>query len=240
MLTRLARRALSDWGGVARDQGARAGEVTLVIDDGPAESTAELMAALESGGHRATFFLIGANVEGREAILADAVRRGFALGNHSFDHPHFSEIGVAEARASIEKTEALIDAVYREAAVPRPGKWFRFPYLDFGGEQAAAIQTLLRELKFERPWGMTSRIWDEDQGRVDWPTTVCTWDWELPPETKFRARVRSAEPGDIVEFHDNRDTVGRYARLLSEELSRRGLRATVPSTTEPEPVREAE
>jgi peptidoglycan/xylan/chitin deacetylase (PgdA/CDA1 family) len=67
----------------------------LTFDDGPGPSTAELLDVLRDGGVRATFFLLGRNVDEapwcgdprRARALAErAVREGHALGNHTYSH----------------------------------------------------------------------------------------------------------------------------------------------------------
>ncbi len=202
--------------------------VTLVMDDGPTDSTPQLLDCLEAAGHRAVLFVLGCNIAGREAVLIDAVRRGFALGNHSFDHPHFSILDLAEARREIERTEAAIEAIYAQARVPRPAKWFRFPYLDTGEHHRVRFQTLLREFGFARPHALGARLQPEARTRLDWPSTLRTLDWEFPPDSRFRRSLRRARPGDIIECHDSPGTVERFVRPLTEELARLRLRATVP------------
>ena len=202
--------------------------VTLVVDDGPSDSTPLLLNQLEQLGHRAVLFLLGANVSGREEIVVDAVRRGFALGNHSFSHPHFSAIGLDEARREIEATEALIASAHARAGVRRRGKWFRFPYLDTGEQAFDALQALLRELGFQCPGAVRRRQEGEDAARLDWQTTVNTRDWDYPPEEELREAVRQARPGDVIEFHDKVQTVGPYVGALLEELAARSLRAAIP------------
>jgi peptidoglycan/xylan/chitin deacetylase (PgdA/CDA1 family) len=202
--------------------------VTLVLDDAPSDATPDLLNRLESGGHRGVLFVIGANIAGREAILVEAVRRGFALGNHSFSHPQFSEIGVEAARGEIQRTEALIETLYARARLPRPGRWFRFPYLDTGGDDFEAIQTLLRDLGFRRPPALDARLAPEALARIDWPSTLLTRDWALPGEAAVRQTLRQARAGDVIEFHDKVETVGAYAAGLVEELDRLALRAAIP------------
>jgi peptidoglycan/xylan/chitin deacetylase (PgdA/CDA1 family) len=208
-------------------------QVTLVIDDGPTDDTRELMDVLERDGHRAVFFVLGHSIAGREEILVDALRRGFVLGNHSFDHPRFSEIGLDEARDQIVRTDALIGDIHRRARIPRRGKWFRFPYLDTGKENGKAqfegLQALLAELDFVRPDGVGLRLEVDDEARRDWPTTLNTQDWAEPEEHAFRRTVRRARLGDIVEFHDKPISIRRYAAPLVEELSARSLRAVAPA-----------
>jgi len=202
--------------------------VTLVIDDGPSDVTSVLLSRLKQRGHRAVLFVLGANIAGKEDTLIDALRNGFALGNHSFGHPYFSQISVNEARHEIERTDALIDDLHIRAAVRRPAKWFRFPYLDTGEEHFTVLQTLLRDLGYQRPRATGRRLHDEDRERIDWPTTLCTFDWELRPENDFRDLLRQAEPGEVIEFHDKPETVERFSLPLVEELSNRSLRGVVP------------
>ena len=202
--------------------------VTLVIDDGPSDATPLLLDQLERKGHRAVLFLLGGNVAGREEVVVDALRRGFALGNHSFSHPHFSAISLDEARREIEATEALIASAHARAGVRRRGKWFRFPYLDTGEHTFEPLQDLLKELGFQCPGPVRRRQEAEDRGRVDWQTTLNTRDWDYPPEGELRQAVRQARAGDVIEFHDKVLTVGPYVGALLEELTARSLRAVIP------------
>ena len=205
---------------------------TLVVDDGPSEATRLLLSRLEEAGHRAVLFVLGCNIAGREDVLADAVRRGFALGNHSFRHPYFSTIDLEDARAEIARTDALIDDVYTRAGMPRPGKWFRFPYLDIGGSRAPEFQRLLHELGFERPRRIARWLRMEDPHRLDWPTTVFTRDYKLPGETAIRKSLETIRPGDVVEFHDRVDTVALYGGTLADELTRCEVPVTLPRARE--------
>src|SRR3954465_7317534 len=67
---------------------ARAGDrVAITFDDGPDRAhTPALLELLERGGHRATFFVIGKRAEAAPELLGEIVRRGHALGNHSYEH----------------------------------------------------------------------------------------------------------------------------------------------------------
>lgn len=217
-------------------------EVTLVVDDGPARSTGLLLSQLEQAGHRAVWFIVGRKVgrfagsalerlmPSRRKILVDAVRRGFALGNHSFDHPHFSNISVPEARESICRTDRIIEEIYAQAGVRRPGKWFRFPYLDEGGNRAGEFQSLLHDLGFECPPAATERLDPRHRRGLDWPTTLKTSDWELPAEALMRERLSAARPGDVIEIHDRPHLIDRYGRAIVEELAKLSLRATIPAS----------
>lgn len=83
-----------------------------------------------------------------------AIQNGFWIGNHSYTHPHFSDISLDEAREEILRTEEWIDKAYLVAECARPVRLFRFPYMDKGQkkgvEYTQQLQQLLKELNFER------------------------------------------------------------------------------------------
>lgn len=205
------------------------GDVTLVIDDGPSPVTTRMLDTLAEGGHRAVLFILGCEVAGREECLVDAIRRGFALGNHSYSHPSFSEITVGAARAEILGTEERIEALYARAGVARPGKWFRFPYLDTGGERHAEFQRLLDELGFSIPESVRMQLDPADRQRRDWPSTVVTRDWALPALDEFNATMQEAHAGSVVEYHDKVETVEQLCVPLVDALGGQGLQAVVPA-----------
>ena len=216
---------------VARASMQRRGDVFLAIDDGPSDATPELLRALEAGGHRAVLFTLGCNVAGREAMLEDALRRGFALGNHSFTHPRFSEINLDAAADEIRRTEIVLEALHRTAGVTRLARWFRFPFLDAGEAQGSALQQLLHAAGMRVPRAVRVRepaTGESHRGRLDWPSTLITRDWALPPEAELRAVLARARRGDVIELHDNPDTVPRITGPVCEELARSRLRGVVP------------
>lgn len=195
--------------------------VTLAIDDGPTHATPHLLDTLEGAGHRAVLFVIGFNIDDREPLLINAIQRGFALGNHSETHPRFSEISIDEARHEIETADSRIDSLYRRAGRPRPAKWFRFPYLDDGGPNAPALQSLLRELGFQpHPSSPTT---------IHWPTSCNTADWRLPAVADYCAALANAAPGGIIELHDKPEINATYTPHLLHQLAAASLRGAIPT-----------
>jgi peptidoglycan/xylan/chitin deacetylase (PgdA/CDA1 family) len=71
---------------IVRHGAGGGGRVALTFDDGPSWQTKELADILRAGGARATFFVVGKHIPGREEILRDLVSGGHELGNHSFSH----------------------------------------------------------------------------------------------------------------------------------------------------------
>jgi hypothetical protein len=63
--------------------------VALTFDDGPSESTPEILDILARHNVPATFFQCGANVERLPAVARAVGQAGHAIGNHSHTHPLF-------------------------------------------------------------------------------------------------------------------------------------------------------
>ena len=62
------------------------GELAITFDDGPCEQTTEFLDLLKKHNVRATFFLIGKNIKGKEAVVQRIVSEGHAIGSHSYEH----------------------------------------------------------------------------------------------------------------------------------------------------------
>ena len=104
----------------------------------PQERTDRLIAALRRARvPQVAFFVNPGNLQqpwgaGREAQIAAYVRAGHVIANHTWDHPHLSQIGAAAFIANIDQAASWLRG--------RPGfrPWFRFPFLD---EAAGDIPT---------------------------------------------------------------------------------------------------
>jgi peptidoglycan/xylan/chitin deacetylase (PgdA/CDA1 family) len=60
--------------------------MALTFDDGPNEETEKLLDILNEKGVKATFFLVGALIPGREHIVKRIVDEGHDVGNHEMTH----------------------------------------------------------------------------------------------------------------------------------------------------------
>lgn len=64
----------------------------LTFDDGPSESTAEILDLLREDGIRATFFVIGFRAEQRTDLVKRAHDEGHIIGNHTWDHVALADL----------------------------------------------------------------------------------------------------------------------------------------------------
>jgi peptidoglycan/xylan/chitin deacetylase (PgdA/CDA1 family) len=99
-------------------------EVALTFDDGPdPRTTPAILDALEAGGHRGTFFVIGARAAAHRQLLEEIAKRGHGLENHSFRHSYLTNLVAPKRLAEdLRQTSALI-----QGATGRRPRWFRPP-----------------------------------------------------------------------------------------------------------------
>src|SRR5690606_37990224 len=65
--------------------------VALTYDDGPhPEWTPKMIELLRSKNVKATFFLLGQNIERHPDIAKAVADNGFEIGNHTYSHPNFN------------------------------------------------------------------------------------------------------------------------------------------------------
>jgi peptidoglycan/xylan/chitin deacetylase (PgdA/CDA1 family) len=99
--------------------------VALTIDDVPSEYSAEIMQILEENDATATFFVIGAQVPGRESILQDLIQHGNELGNHAMHDEPSRALKDSTLIEEIHTVEERINAAYNSVGVDLPPKYFR-------------------------------------------------------------------------------------------------------------------
>ena len=122
----------------------------LTIDDIASDNTPAVVDYLCEKGIKAVMFAWGEMVESHYEQALYALKNGVIVGNHSYSHPHFSELTVEEGIAEIEKCEKVLDKLYADAGVERKYRPFRFPYGDKGGDNKEAFQRYFRENGFDK------------------------------------------------------------------------------------------
>ncbi|MCR5531626.1 MAG: polysaccharide deacetylase family protein [Lachnospiraceae bacterium] len=122
----------------------------LTIDDIASRNTPAIVDYLNEKGITALMFAVGENVERYYENAVYALQHGMIVGNHSNSHPAFSEITFEEAKAEIEKNEAVLDRLYKDAGVERKYRPFRFPYGNKGGANKEKLQAYFREKGFNK------------------------------------------------------------------------------------------
>ena len=97
-------------------------QIAITFDDGPnPEYTMKLLEGLKKRGVKATFFVLGEEVERYPDILKAAYDDGHLIGVHSYQHVNFGQIGDAAALEQVEKTrQAIYDVTGEYTGYIRP------------------------------------------------------------------------------------------------------------------------
>jgi peptidoglycan/xylan/chitin deacetylase (PgdA/CDA1 family) len=175
--------------------------VALTFDDGPhASNTPRLLNILRARNVKATFYVIGKNVDLYPDIVRRTVAEGHELGNHSYTHPVLSKLSQAALFSEIRKTD---DAILRAAGV-RP-RTLRPPY--------GALTQSQRELVMST-FGYPTIMWSVDP-----------MDWKKPGAGVVTSRiVQGTHAGAIILVHDLHASSVDAMPATIDSLLRRGYR----------------
>ncbi|GAA3216680.1 polysaccharide deacetylase family protein [Nonomuraea helvata] len=95
--------------------------VALTFDDGPDEHAPEIIDILDELRVRATFFVIGSQVEARPQAAQALVAHGHQLANHTYTHQRMIFVSPATVANEVERTDAAIRAAgQRDEILFRP------------------------------------------------------------------------------------------------------------------------
>ncbi len=192
--------------------------VALTIDDAPSPYTDAIRRVLDANGARATFFVIGSQVRGREAVLRDLVAAGHELGNHALrDEPSRALVDEVLAK-QIRDVEGLIDDAYTSAANDGDGdgeevgrrrrasrpRWFRPGSGFFSGRMRSVVKSLGYRL-------VLGSVYPHDPQIPFWRVNA-------------RHVLSMLRPGAIIICHDRREWTLPMLREVLPEMRRRGYR----------------
>lgn len=132
-------------------------QVAITIDDGPTRAlTPRLLEVLAAHGARATFFMLGSEVEAHPDLVREVVARGHEIGNHGWtDRPAGLQTR-AHLADDLTRTSSAIEGVTGiRPRFMRPGSgWMRPGHLRdvrAGGETVALGSIAVLDLEVRNP-----------------------------------------------------------------------------------------
>ena len=164
---------------VYRGPGTRK-SIALTFDDGPSESTPDLLDYLEKEGITATFFQCGMHVRRLPHVAGQVAAAGHEIGNHTYSHPKL------------------------------PFKSRDFIYREFNDAQRVIQgETGVTPMLLRAPYGFRWVGLREVQEQllllgVMW--TVIGFDWRWPAGRVSEYVFERRSPGGIICLHDGRGT----------------------------------
>lgn len=175
--------------------------IALTFDDGPGPETEKLLSTLEQYNARATFFMVGSQVDKYPDTIKKMKEIGCELGNHTAEHKNLKKLSDAEIKEAINSVSDKVAA----ATGGSPTTVTRPPYGAFDDHvKAAAPEPLI--------------MWSID-----------TLDWKTKNVQSTIKSVNTATDGDIVLMHDIHKTSVEAAIQVIPQLIEKGYQLVTVS-----------
>ncbi len=162
--------------------------VALTFDDGPTENVDDILALLNEKDIKATFFLIGNEIEKNHEEAKKIVNEGHQIGNHSYSHQRMIFKSPSFIKKEIEKTDEIIRNVGYEGEID-----FRPP----NGKKIVAL-----------PYYLSKHNKDTITWNIE-PDTLYT-----DAADKIEYVKENVTPGSIILMHPMYDETGEELKSL--------------------------
>lgn len=119
----------------------------MSFDDGPTQSTGDILTSLKDLKVKATFFVVGAQVNWQNSMLARIDEEGHQIASHSWTHLPLTSLTNEQIVAEVKYTEAAIFKVIKKVPM-----LIRPPYGDVDDRVRAIVNAL----------GYSIAMWERD------------------------------------------------------------------------------
>ncbi|ACA41283.1 polysaccharide deacetylase family protein [Lysinibacillus sphaericus] len=166
--------------------------VALTFDDGPTKNSDAILSLLDEYQVKATFFLIGKDIEDQPEEARKIAEAGHQIGNHTYSHKRMVLKSPSFIKHEIEKTDDLIaDIGYTKSILVRP------PY----GKKLIGLPYYLNKHQRE------TITWNLE------PDTFFT-----QADEKVRYVKENIQPGSIILMHPMYDATDNELQAIKEIL----------------------
>lgn len=156
-------------------------EIFLTFDDGPIpELTHWIIDVLKSYQAKASFFMVGENVERNPELVARILEEGHSVGNHTHNHLNGFKTRTADYLTNVDQCAKALEPFLN----PEKTRIFRPPYGRIAPNQAKKLKKV----------GYKIILWD---------ILSLDYDSRVSPNNCAQNVIKNAKPGSIVVFHDN-------------------------------------
>ncbi|MEK5379991.1 polysaccharide deacetylase family protein [Niallia sp. FSL W8-0635] len=166
--------------------------VALTFDDGPTQNVDEILALLDTYDAKATFFLIGNEIEKNPEIAKEIAKNGHQLGNHTYSHKRMIFKSQSFIKTEIEDTNKLIKKAGYTGDID-----FRPP----NGKRLIGLPYYLKKAN------MDTILWDIE------PDT-----YYQVAEDKVNYVKESVKPGSVILMHPMYDQTGEELKAIEGVL----------------------
>tara|TARA_B100000214_G_scaffold303139_1_gene233803 strand:+ start:5379 stop:5942 length:564 start_codon:yes stop_codon:yes gene_type:complete len=177
-------------------------KIWLTFDDGPSEEvTPFILNILKQENVKATFFLIGKNIDKHPHLLKKILLDGHVIGNHSYSHQN----------GWFSKTKSYLDDIQKCQALMPENKIFRPPYGKISPSQIRKLNKLYKIIL----WDVFSWDFSKNINTTKIKETV----------------MNNTKDGSIIVFHNNQKSIRNLKIILQEIIQDLKTKGFLFSTT---------
>lgn len=170
--------------------------VAFTFDDGPSYNTIKIVNTLVKYDSKATFFLVGNQIEKYAKTMDVLVKNGMDIGNHTYSHKELTKLRDKEILKEIDLTNQVI---YNKTGI-KP-MFLRPSY--------GAMNKRIKKLST-----MPIIIWNID-----------TLDWKYHNSNKIKDKIlKYVSDGDIILMHDTYVATLNAVEMVIPELKKQGYK----------------
>ena len=170
--------------------------VAFTFDDGPSYNTIKIVNTLVKYDSKATFFLVGNQIEKYTKTMDVLVKNGMDIGNHTYSHKELTKLCDKEILKEIDLTNEVI---YNKTGI-KP-MFLRPSY--------GAMNKRIKKLST-----MPIIIWNID-----------TLDWKYHNSNKIKDKIlKYVSDGDIILMHDTYVATLNAVEMVIPELKKQGYK----------------
>ena len=175
-------RTFQFFGGITNRVNTNQKVVALTFDDAPLSKSNEVLEILKQKQVRATFYVVGQNIERYPKEARAIVDAGMEIGNHSYSHKRFLFKSLAFIDSEVQKTNALIRDIGYEGEIT-----FRPP----NGKKLIGLPWYLKQHRIK------TIMWDVE------PDAYSSNFKEGSEKTDFLVNhtLENTKPGSIILIH---------------------------------------
>ena len=168
--------------------------VAITFDDGPSKYTDDLLDGLKLRGAKATFFMVGSNVDRFPETIKRMKEEGHQIATHTMSHANLAKLDAASVQKEVSGVEEKLDAI-----VGKGNYYLRPPYGSYNATVKKAANTPL----------------------IYW--SVDTEDWRYRDASNVsRVITSSTNDGAIILLHDLYKTSVDGALMAIDTLQSQG------------------
>lgn len=181
--------------------------IALTFDDGPSKETEKLLNILKKYKSKATFFVLGKKIKGKEKSIKRIIKEGHEIGNHSYNHYNLWFKNKKFIEKEINQTEEELKKIGIKNNLFRPPS----------SRMGLNLLKVCKKLKKKMIIGDTY-----------------AYDWNFPGAKKVVNKIlKTVKKGSIIILHDsiedkntskiNKD-ITEITKKIIPELKKRGYK----------------